>query len=160
MNKRDVLQFLKWPKDQQMAYLKGTGVAGLTVKWLKTAPRRLRQQKDERLRRASLPVHTNFDSLMACFDIDLETGNVCIKADRGRRPSVTKGGYLIYVFKGRSYLCHRLVMMKRLGHFIGTGLEVDHINMVKTDNGIKNLRLADPKQNKKYWQKIKSGGVE
>ena len=55
--------------------------------------------------------------------------------------SLDSDGYLIVKIKGKQYKAHRLVYLMLNGHFPDG--EIDHINRVKTDNRIENLRVAD-----------------
>ena len=50
-------------------------------------------------------------------------------------------GYLYVKVHGRRYLVHRVVMLMCYG-FYGEGLEVDHINHVRNDNRLVNLRFV------------------
>ena len=63
-------------------------------------------------------------------------------------PRVQTLGYLsIYLGRKRQYLIHRLVAKAFLPSPIEEGLVVDHINRVKTDNRVCNLRWATKSQN-------------
>ena len=53
---------------------------------------------------------------------------------------------------GREYRLHRLVWLWVHGAHVPDGMTLDHINGVKTDNRICNLRLATPAQNSAYYQ--------
>ena len=50
-------------------------------------------------------------------------------------------GYARVCFKGKKYLVHRIAMLLAYG-FYGDELEVDHINHVRDDNRLVNLRFA------------------
>ena len=50
-------------------------------------------------------------------------------------------GYLYVQVHGRLYPVHRVVMLMCYG-FYGEGLEVDHINHVRNDNRLVNLRFV------------------
>ena len=54
-------------------------------------------------------------------------------------------GYVVIHVDGRRYVAHRLAWMYMYGEWPSTDL--DHINNVKNDNRIANLRLATRKQN-------------
>ena len=55
-------------------------------------------------------------------------------------------GYLEVQVHGRLYLVHRVVMLMCYG-FYGEGLEVDHINHVRNDNRLVNLRFVTHGEN-------------
>ena len=55
-------------------------------------------------------------------------------------------GYLYVKVHGRLYLVHRIVMLMCYG-FCGEGLEVDHINHVRNDNRMVNLRFVTHGEN-------------
>ena len=55
-------------------------------------------------------------------------------------------GYLYVTVHGRRYLVHRVVMLMCYG-FYGEGLEVDHINHVRNDNRLDNLRFVTHGEN-------------
>lgn len=50
-------------------------------------------------------------------------------------------GYITVNVHGRDYSAHRIVMLMCYG-FYGEGLEVDHINHVRNDNRLVNLRFV------------------
>lgn len=54
-------------------------------------------------------------------------------------------GYLKLTINKKSYLCHRLAWLYKYGHWPNNHL--DHINGIKTDNRICNLREATIQQN-------------
>lgn len=57
-------------------------------------------------------------------------------------------GYLSVQVRGRLYQVHRVVMLMCYG-FYGEGLEVDHINHVRDDNRLVNLRFVTRSENRK-----------
>lgn len=65
-----------------------------------------------------------------------------LEAGRQRKSS----GYLDVQVHGRFYLVHRVVMPMCYG-FYGEGLEVDHINHVRNDNRLVNLRFVTRREN-------------
>ena len=67
-----------------------------------------------------------------------------LEAGRQRKSS----GYLDVQVHGRLYLVHRVVMLMCYG-FYGEGLEVDHINHVRNDNRLFNLRFVTRSENSK-----------
>lgn len=65
---------------------------------------------------------------------------VLIRDDRkNSQGSKDKDGYLIMKIKGKQYKAHRLIFAYFNGYF---PIEIDHINRVRTDNRIENLRSA------------------
>lgn len=67
-----------------------------------------------------------------------------IRSDRkGGLGSYDKDGYLIIKVKGKQIKAHRLVWFLCKGSF--PKQELDHINRIRDDNRIENLRLADRK---------------
>ncbi len=56
-------------------------------------------------------------------------------------------GYIVVGINGKGYQASRLVWIYHNGD-IPEDLQVDHINNIKTDNRIENLRLATASQNK------------
>src|SRR5574343_1413750 len=67
-----------------------------------------------------------------------------LEAGRQRKSS----GYLYVQVHGRFYLVHRVVMLMCYG-FCGEGLEVDHINHVRNDNRLVNLRFVTRRENQR-----------
>lgn len=57
-------------------------------------------------------------------------------------------GYLYVKVHGRFYLVHRVVMLMCYG-FYGEGLDVDHINHVRDDNRLVNLRFVTREENQR-----------
>lgn len=60
--------------------------------------------------------------------------------------STTSAGYVNFVLNGQELISHRVIWELHNGP-IPEGLVIDHINMVRNDNRIENLRLADRSQN-------------
>lgn len=85
--------------------------------------------------------------------------NTTIRDSIGRKVgSKTKNGYLECQIQGERYLLHRLAWFMHYGAWPPG--EIDHINCIKTDNRIKNLRLAtfcENQQNKGLSESNKSG---
>lgn len=68
-------------------------------------------------------------------------------------------GYIKVMYKKKSYPAHVIVWMMHNGP-IPIGMEVDHINHIRTDNRIENLRLVsrgDNMLNKSMYSNNKSG---
>lgn len=63
---------------------------------------------------------------------------------KGGKGSFDKDGYLIIKVKGRQFKAHRIVWLLTYGDFPKS--ELDHINRVRTDNRIENLRESNRKE--------------
>lgn len=64
-----------------------------------------------------------------------------------KKPAGTKNlGYCRIAFNYKAYFAHRLVWIMHNGD-IPEGLAIDHINRIRDDNRIENLRLATRAQN-------------
>ena len=88
------------------------------------------------------------------------TGDI-VRIDRkNSNGSIDKDGYLILKIKGKQYKSHRLAYAKYYNtNPIGI---IDHINRIKTDNRIVNLRLVTQKENvlnKKFYPNKDTGIV-
>ena len=77
----------------------------------------------------------------------------CVRNKRSKRilkPCVDYEGYLFiclwHLGKGVCYKVHRLIVNNLMGG-IPKGMCIDHINNVKTDNRIENLRICNPNEN-------------
>lgn len=104
--------------------------------------------------------------LQTLLTYNSETGNFVRNIPRGNTKQgqiagrVNHDGYLIFVLDRRRYLAHRLAWLYVYGSF--PNQELDHINGVRHDNRIVNLRLAtrsEQCQNKKISTKNTSGFV-
>ena len=62
-------------------------------------------------------------------------------------------GYIYIEYKGKQYKAHRLAWYFTYGYM--PDMQIDHINEVKTDNRICNLRLADNSQNQQNISSIR-----
>ncbi|MCO5355084.1 HNH endonuclease [Acidovorax kalamii] len=72
--------------------------------------------------------------------------------------SLTSNGYVRITIDDRSYMAHRLAWLHVFG--VWPAQELDHINQVKTDNRIANLRevtRSENQQNRKIQKNNKSG---
>jgi HNH endonuclease len=91
------------------------------------------------------------EQLRALFDYNSETGDFKWRASNGRRirageraGSLHTNGYLTCKMSGQTYLVHRLIWM----HVHGVWPDViDHINGVRSDNRLLNLRSVNTKNN-------------
>ena len=72
---------------------------------------------------------------------------------------VNDSGYRVVRVKGKTYRCHRIVWEMHNGP-ISKDLEIDHINRIRNDNRIENLRLATRhEQNLNLSQRVSKTGV-
>jgi hypothetical protein len=87
------------------------------------------------------------DILNACkyIDYNSETGDIKHLLRANSNGSIDKDGYLIIKIKGRQYKAHRLAYAKYYNN-PPMGV-IDHINGIKTDNRILNLRDTSQKEN-------------
>lgn len=68
-------------------------------------------------------------------------------------------GYILIRYKGKDYRAHRLIYEQLVGP-IPKGMEVDHINRIRDDNRIDNLRLCTQSEqmyNRTLSKKPKTG---
>lgn len=79
------------------------------------------------------------------FIYNSETGEIKRTDRRSSCGSLDKDGYLIIKIKGKQFKSHRIAWLLHYGVF-PTKI-IDHINRIKTDNRIKNLREVDYKTN-------------
>lgn len=78
------------------------------------------------------------------YIIDPDTGTMAkIQTNMG---SVISNGYVSVWFNGKNDYMHR-VIWEFVNGPIPEGMVIDHINGVRSDNRIQNLRLATPSQN-------------
>lgn len=74
------------------------------------------------------------------------------------------GGYYMILAKEHPYANalgyvreHRLIMEKYLGRYLLPHEVIDHINGIKVDNRLENLRIVTASQNTKYWWQKRKG---
>lgn len=85
------------------------------------------------------------DYVLKHFSYNAETG-IIIRNDRKNGfGSLDKDGYLILKIKGRQFKAHRIAWFLYYGEM--PMMELDHINHIRTDNRICNLRVVDRKKN-------------
>jgi hypothetical protein len=92
------------------------------------------------------------NEMNAMFKYEPETGNIYWKISRGIHHSVGAiagcfdcKGYIIVRLDGKGYKAHRLAWLLHYGEWPSKSL--DHINGIKADNRISNLREASSQQN-------------
>ena len=114
-----------------------------------------------------------------CFDYDPATGNLIWRARpqrhfKNRHASATNSGlagqvagtlmstqYRLVTLDRKTYLAHRLVWFWHHGRF--PCQDMDHINRIRSDNRIENLRECSKTQNqqsRRSWRASGSRGVE
>ena len=82
---------------------------------------------------------------------DSESGKIYyLKNDK--EAGYIKNGYRIIYFNGKKYPAHRIAWNLYYGEW--PSKEIDHINLNRSDNRIKNLRLADRYQNMANTEKL------
>lgn len=93
------------------------------------------------------------DSIKALFIYDEQTGVFTrrvtsnARAPAGTTAGTKINGYLKVVIGRRPYLLHRLAWLYVTGEMPPPGVQIDHINQIKSDNRFANLRLATPELN-------------
>ena len=88
-----------------------------------------------------------FEEAKELFTYDRETG--IIKWRKRTNPKQgadlvagsSSNGYIRIKFNGKQYQAHRIAMLLSYG-FYGDGLEVDHINHIRDDNRLVNIRFV------------------
>lgn len=97
-----------------------------------------------------------FEKAKELFTYDRETGIIkWRKRIIGQRANLVAGstnfngdGYTRIRFNGKQYKAHRIAMLLSYG-FYGDGLQVDHINHVRDDNRLINLRFVTRSGNRR-----------
>jgi hypothetical protein len=79
-----------------------------------------------------------YNTLHETFIYIPETGQLINKKSGQVEGRINSNGYLMVYFNGRNYRIHRLVYCMFHGHL--PKQQIDHINRIKTDNRIANLR--------------------
>lgn len=85
------------------------------------------------------------------FLYEPDTGFLCWRRRAGSAAAgsivgcINKEGYVVTRIKGRQYRVHRIVWAMHNG--VWPEVDIDHINMCKTDNRIENLRLCNDSLN-------------
>ncbi len=101
-----------------------------------------------------LAIMGSTSSLKTYLSYDPSTGDITWKKGRGRRAKIgTKAGYLdsygylCIGLKGKYYKAHRVAWLLFYGRWPKD--QLDHINQIKADNRIVNLREADNSLNQR-----------
>jgi len=93
-----------------------------------------------------------YEYLIDLFSYDAQIGHLIRNYRRGRSAKGTRttckdrNGYIVVGIDGKLYREHRLIWLHHYGKFPESDL--DHINCIKDDNRIENLREATKSQNK------------
>ena len=91
------------------------------------------------------------ETLADAFEYDAETGVLTRIFKSGKRrvagANVRSGDYIRVSFNGKEYPAHRLIWLLVYGQ--SPDQFIDHINGVRTDNRLANLRLASDAENKR-----------
>lgn len=95
---------------------------------------------------------SSIERIRSLFDYDPLTGDLIRIASVGggtrvgdRAACLNTDGYVVVNIDKRQYRAHRIAWLLTYGAWPRS--EIDHINGVKSDNRISNLRLASPSQN-------------
>jgi len=76
-----------------------------------------------------------------------ENGEILkLKGSGHKKTCISKSGYECFTLKRKNYLVHRIVYETFCGQ-IPKGLQINHINGIKTDNRLSNLEMVTAKQN-------------
>ena len=97
-----------------------------------------------------------YEEVARLFTYDRETGvlywrikdNMTIRHKYVAGTSRGKGGYRQVRIKGKAYLEHRIIMLLCFGH-IPENAEIDHINHIRNDNRLFNLRFVTASENRR-----------
>jgi hypothetical protein len=98
--------------------------------------------------------------LKELFDYDALTGDLINRKQRGNSPAgkaayrVMWNGYKRITVEYKQYAAHRLIWMLHYGEF--PKHDIDHINGIRGDNRIENLREATRSQNMQNEKKARS----
>ena len=85
------------------------------------------------------------DELKTTYHYDLETGIFTRLKDKKIAKQKNPYGYIVFNHKGKVYLTHRMAWLYIYGCM--PTHQIDHINRVKDDNRILNLRDVTHKEN-------------
>ena len=94
---------------------------------------------------------------------DYQDGQLIVKTNNKSRKSgdvvgsLNSNGYLVASVKSKIYRIHRLIFMWHHGFMPD---QIDHINGVRSDNRIENLRQATASQNNQNRKTTSSSGIK
>ena len=93
------------------------------------------------------PRKMSYERISELFKYDAVNGGV-VRIDGKRRwhPKPDKAGYIIYAVMDAKYKEHRLVYLLN-NPDMDQSLQIDHINSIRSDNRIDNLRTVTNQQN-------------
>lgn len=100
----------------------------------------------------------NQEIVKQLYNYNSKTGELIYKERKGRGSKGTRAGclkphgYRVLTINGKEYREHRIIWLYVYGHM---PIEVDHKNLIKDDNKLKNLREGTSAQNH-YNQKPRS----
>lgn len=110
--------------------------------------------------KAAMPSTLSFESLQQLLSYDPLTGEFRWKVTRGKRfkkgdlaGSAHSNGYIAICVDGHRHYAHRLAWFYCYAKWPEGTLQIDHINGIKSDNRISNLRPVTPSQNKQNMRK-------
>jgi hypothetical protein len=99
--------------------------------------------------------------ILSFVAVDFDTGEISRHFPNGRvsRDVGTSdgNGYLVLSYKGKQERAHRVVWIEANGQ-IPKGFVIDHINGIKSDNRLCNLRLVTPSENNQNNNKPQTNG--
>jgi hypothetical protein len=78
----------------------------------------------------------------------------CSGASQFKGGWILNTGYRARNIKGKTVLEHRYLMEQHLGRKLRQDEYVDHINGIKSDNKLSNLRLCTKQENEHFYYKI------
>lgn len=94
------------------------------------------------------------ERLEELFYIDVTNGSIVWKQNKhcpyliGKEAGhKTKQGYKTIMIDGKAYGAHTLIWFYHTGNMIMTPLQIDHINRIRNDNKISNLRVCTNEEN-------------
>lgn len=89
----------------------------------------------------------NIEEIKSCVDYDRHTGAFTYKSGK-KANKINNQGYIRVSINGNRYLAHRIAYLICHGE-IPEGMQIDHINRIRTDNRAENLRLVTHLENRR-----------